>query len=189
MIKLGTRFRVEMQDVFSHRAYFRTVEPDNDFERLRSKSGDPQKRDKDTGERLWVVTVLDGDPEARTAEVKVRIVAPVQPVPPSPPAGSPFPEVEFDGLTVMPWVDGQRCKNRRADDRECRGRVAYSLRATGMGRGGGAPPDGPRSGGGDRPGRAFACRAAFRPSGPGTDEVTGEQTDRGVPAGAGAAVP
>jgi hypothetical protein len=32
----------------------------------------------------------------------------------------------------MPWVDGQRCKNRRADDRECRGRVAYSLRASGM---------------------------------------------------------
>jgi hypothetical protein len=131
-IALGTRFRIGMEEVFAHGAFFRLVEPDNDFERVRAKAGDPQKRDKDTGERLWVVTVLDGDPEARTAEVKVRIAAAVQPVPPSPAPGSPFPQVEFDGLTVMPWVDGQRCKNRRHDDRECRGRVAYSLRATGM---------------------------------------------------------
>lgn len=131
-IGLGTRFGVSMEEVFAHGAFYRTVEPDNDFERMRAKAGDPQKRDKDTGERLWIVTILDGDPEARIAEVKVRIAAPVQPVPPSPATGSPFPQVEFDGLTVLPWVDGQRCKNKRHDDRECRGRVAYSLRATGM---------------------------------------------------------
>ena len=131
-IGMGTRFGVDMAGVFSHGAYFRTIEPDNDFDLVRSKASDPQKRDKDTGERLWTVTVLDGDPEARTAEVKVRIAAPVQPVPPSPAPGSPFPQVEFDGLTVMPWVDGQRCKSRRHDDRECRGRVAFSLRAAGM---------------------------------------------------------
>ncbi len=131
-IGLGTRFRIDMEDVFSHGAYFRLVEPDNDFDLVRSKVADPQKRDKETGERLWVVTVLDGDPEARTAEVKVRIVAPVQPVPPSPAPGMPFPQVEFAGLSMMPWVDGQRCKNKRHDDRECRGRVAYSLRAADM---------------------------------------------------------
>jgi len=73
-IGLGTRFRVAMEDVFTHGAYFRTVEPDNDFDLVRARAADPQKRDKETGERLWVVTVLDGDPEARTAEVKVRIV-------------------------------------------------------------------------------------------------------------------
>ena len=131
-IGLGTRFKVGMEDVFSHGAFFRLVEPDNDFDLVRSKVADPQKRDKETGERLWVVTVLDGDLEARTAEVKVRIVAPVQPVPPSPAPGMPFPQVEFAGLSMMPWVDGQRCKNKRHDDRECRGRVAYSLRATDM---------------------------------------------------------
>jgi hypothetical protein len=131
-IGLGTRFKVGMEEVFSHGAYFRTIEPDNDFDLVRSKASDPQKRDKDSGERLWVVTVLDGDPEARTAEVKVRIAASVQPVTPSPAPGSPFPQVEFDGLSLLPWVDGQRCKNKRHDDRECRGRVAYSLRATGM---------------------------------------------------------
>jgi len=64
--------------------------------------------------------------------VKVRIAAPVQPVPPSPAPGMPFPQVEFAGLSMMPWVDGQRCKTRRADDHECRGRVAYSLRASDM---------------------------------------------------------
>ena len=131
-IGLGTRFNVGMEEVFSHGAYFRTIEPDNDFDLVRSKASDPQKRDKDSGERLWVVTVLDGDPEARTAEVKVRIAASAQPVAPSPAPGAPFPQVEFDGLSLLPWVDGQRCKNKRHDDRECRGRIAYSLRATGI---------------------------------------------------------
>ena len=131
-IGLGTRFGVSMEEVFAHGAFFRNVEPDNDFERMRAKAGDPQKRDKDTGERLWLVTVLDGDPEARTAEVKIRIAAPVQPTPPSPQPGSPFPQVEFDGLSVLPWVDGQRCKNKRGTDPECRGRVAFSLRARAM---------------------------------------------------------
>jgi hypothetical protein len=131
-IQLGTRFPLAMPDAFSHGAFFRTVEPDNDFDLIRAKAADPQKRDKNTGERLWVVIVLDGDPEARTAEVKVRIAAPQQPDAPAPTPGSPFPQVEFADLTVMPWVDGQRCKNRRHDDRECRGRVAYSLRASGM---------------------------------------------------------
>jgi hypothetical protein len=131
-IRLGTRFPLAMQDAFAHGAFFRVVEPDNDFDLVRAKANDPQKRDKDTGERLWVVTVLDGDPEARTAEVKVRIASNERPVPPPPTPGSPFPQVEFANLSVMPWVDGQRCKNRRAEDRECRGRVAYSLRASDM---------------------------------------------------------
>lgn len=131
-IGMGTRFRIEMEDVFSHGAYFRTIEPDNDFDLVRARAADPQKRDKETGERLWVVTVLDGDPEARTAEVKVRLIAPTQPAVPSPAPGMPFPQVEFADLRVMPWVDGQRCKSRRADDHECRGRVAYSLRASDM---------------------------------------------------------
>lgn len=131
-IPIGKRFSVAMEEAFKFGAFYRTVEADNDFDLIRSRAADPQKRDKDTGERLWVVTVLDGDPEARTAEVKVRIASATQPVAPSPALGAPFPEVVFDGVTVLPWVDGQRCKNRRHDDRECRGRVAFSLRASGM---------------------------------------------------------
>jgi hypothetical protein len=45
-IALGTRFTVGMEEVFSHGAYFRTIEPDNDFDLVRSKAADPQKRDK-----------------------------------------------------------------------------------------------------------------------------------------------
>jgi len=43
---------------------------------------DVQARDKDTGERVWVVRVLDADPAARQAEVKVKITGEVQPIPP-----------------------------------------------------------------------------------------------------------
>jgi hypothetical protein len=131
-ISMGTRFRLGMGEVFPAGAYLLGVEPDNDFERARSGSGDAQKRDKDTGERLWLVTVLDADPDARAREVKVRIAAPHQPVPPQAAAGSPFVAVEFDGLTAMPWVDGARCERRKPHERECRGRVAYSLRAASM---------------------------------------------------------
>jgi len=131
-IGMGTRFRVEMAEVFPRGAYLLNIEQDTDFERARSGAGDAQKRDKESGERLWLVTVLDADPEARSREVRVRIAAPHQPVPPQATAGSPFVAVEFDGLTVMPWVDGTRCERRKPHERECRGRVAYSLRAAGM---------------------------------------------------------
>ena len=114
MIGMGTRFGVSMEAVFSHGAYLRLIEPDNDFDLVRSKAAEPQKRDKDTGERLWVVTVLDGDPEARTAEVKVRIASPVQPTAPPAVPGSPFPAVEFDGLSMLPWVDRQRVQDPAA---------------------------------------------------------------------------
>ena len=50
----------------------------------------------------------------------VKIVAEYQPVPPEAPSGMPFRPVEFDGLTVTPYVDDKR------------GRIAYSYRATGM---------------------------------------------------------
>lgn len=111
-------------DVFPNGAYVLGVEPINDYEMVKAGSPDPQQRDDDTGERLWAVRVVDIDPEARsgTAEVKVKIAAPVQPVPPEPMAGTPFRAVEFDGLTVTPWVDQTRERPRQA----------YSLRARSM---------------------------------------------------------
>jgi hypothetical protein len=68
------------------------------------------------------VKVLDADPQARTAELKVKITAPVQPVPPDAVAGTPFRPVEFTGLTVTPWVDSSRSRPR----------VGFALRASGM---------------------------------------------------------
>ena len=80
---------MQFPDVFPHGAFVLGVEPINDFEKVQAGAADPQERDKDTGERMWAVRVLDADPEARagTMEVKVKIAAPVQPVPPAKVAG------------------------------------------------------------------------------------------------------
>jgi hypothetical protein len=67
---------------------------------------------------------MDPDPDARKgqAEVTVKIAADVQPVPPEALPGLPFRPVEFDGLSITPYLD----------ERRTRPRVAYSLRATAM---------------------------------------------------------
>lgn len=116
------RIPVRFDDIFPHGAFVLGVEASNDYERMKSGAADPQERDKDTGERVWTVKVLDADPEARSSEVKIKITAPVQPVPPDPLAGTPFRPVEFEGLTILPWVDtnGSRPK------------LGFALRATGM---------------------------------------------------------
>ena len=116
------RFKIAHGDVFSHGAYLVSdVEPVRDFDK--SQPGAPvQAVDKETGLLMWAVSVLDADPDARkdVKTVTVKIAAPHQPVPPEAMAGMPFRPVEFDGLTVTPYVDDKR------------GRVAYSYRATGM---------------------------------------------------------
>lgn len=127
-----TRIAVEFGEVFPRGALVLGVEPVQDFEKMQAKAADPQERDKETGERVWLVRVIDLDTENQrkgTAEVGVKITAPHQPVPPSPAPGSPLPAVEFVGLTLTPWVDSQKCSGR--SDR-CRSRQAYSLRAASL---------------------------------------------------------
>jgi hypothetical protein len=119
---------VEFGMVFPGGAYAAgMVEKVRDFERSK---GDQvvQQVDKATRLPLWVVEVIDADPEARQRTVKVKIAAQVQPVLPGPVPGSPFTPVEFDGLTATPYVDTGRCQGRG----KCAGRLAYSLRATGV---------------------------------------------------------
>ena len=115
---------VRFEDVFPAGAYVLGVEPINDFETVKAGVGDPQQRDKTTGERLWAVRVLDADPASRKgqAEVAVKIAAPVQPVPPESVGGTPFRPVEFDGLALMPYVDTSKTRPR----------LAFSIRASGM---------------------------------------------------------
>ncbi|MGW3368870.1 plasmid replication, integration and excision activator [Streptosporangium canum] len=91
-------------------------------------------RDKATGELMWSVPVMDADPTVKAAakSVAVKIISPVEPViPPVPPAlavaGVSFVPVEFDGLMVVPWVNGSN-------------RMAYSFKARGLR--GAALPDG-----------------------------------------------
>ena len=121
---IQNKFPVAMGDVFPHGAFIVSeVEPVRDFDQ--SAPGRPvQQNDKESGLPVWSVSVLDADPEARRSDktVTVKIAATHQPVPPEAAAGLPFRPVEFDGLTVTPYVQ----------ENGSRPRVAYSFRAAGM---------------------------------------------------------
>jgi hypothetical protein len=116
---INGRFRVSMEDVFPHGAYVVSeVEQVRDFDKS-TRERPVQQLDKESGLPVWSVSVLDADPLARKTEktLTIKIAAPHQPVPPEAAAGMPFPAVEFDGLTVTPYLDDKR------------NRVAYSFRA------------------------------------------------------------
>src|SRR4051794_41719744 len=97
---------------FPHGCLFLGVEPATDFEKR--GQGDDQLRDKETGERVWLVKVLDLDEAAgkfgASKEVKVKVAAPVQPVPPASMIPGYPRAVEFTGVTLTPDVDAPRCK-------------------------------------------------------------------------------
>ena len=127
MAQLGP-FPVEFGAVFPSGAFAAGgVEKVRDFDK---SSGDRvvQQADKVTGLPLWVVEVIDADPEARQRMVKVKVAAQYQPVLPDPAPGSPFTAVEFEGMTAMPYVDSGRCQGKG----KCAARQAYSLKATGV---------------------------------------------------------
>ncbi|HEX2298463.1 MAG TPA: plasmid replication, integration and excision activator [Pseudonocardiaceae bacterium] len=119
---INGRFRVSMADVFPAGAFVvGEVEAVRDFDKSTAERF-VQAKDKESGELVWSVPVLDADEAAPKGAktVVVKISAAVQPVPPEAVAGLPFRPVEFDGLTVTPYVDDKR------------NRVAYSLRARAM---------------------------------------------------------
>ena len=121
-------FPVEFGAVFPSGAFAAGgVEKVRDFDK---SSGDRvvQQTDKVSGLPLWVVEVIDADPEARQRTVKVKVAAEYQPVLPSPVPGSPFTAVEFEGMTAMPYVDTGRCQGKG----KCAARQAFSLKATGV---------------------------------------------------------
>lgn len=121
---------VDFGKVFPGGAYAAgMVEKVRDFARSR-KDEVIQQVDKETGLPLWVVEVIDAQEDARQRTVKVKIAAQVQPVLPSPVPGSPFTPVEFEGMTVVPYVDASRCQAKETG--RCGARVAYSLKATGV---------------------------------------------------------
>ena len=119
---------VEFGTVFPDGAYAAgKFEMVRDFDR---SQGDRvvQQTDKVSGLPLWVVEVIDADPEARQRTVKVKVAAQVQPVLPPTAPGSPFTAVEFEGLTVTPYADTSRCQGQG----KCAARQGYSLKATGV---------------------------------------------------------
>jgi len=131
MAFLGS-FPVEFGAVFPSGAYaaggFDMV---RDFEKSQGELV-IQQADKATGLPLWVIEVIDADPEARQRTVKVKVAATYQPVLPDAPAGSPFTPVEFEGMQATPYVDSSRCQGNGDGKHKCRARQAYSLKATGV---------------------------------------------------------
>ena len=114
---------MRFDDVFPHGCYMvGEVEPQRDFDRS-TRDQAVQAVDRDTGVLVWAVDVIDGDLGIRDRLVRVKLLAPVQPVPPEEAPGVPFRPVEFDGLTATPYV---------ATTASGRGRLAWSFRATGM---------------------------------------------------------
>jgi hypothetical protein len=118
MIKNGARFTVSMAQAFPAGCCLvpdSIAEAQDYDERTRTRS---PSVDKVTGKRVFQVRVSDLDPElaGRPREVVVKVLADRPPVPPS---GAYFEAVEFENLTVTPYVTDK-------------GRMAWSLRATGL---------------------------------------------------------
>ena len=121
-------FPVEFGTVFPSGVYAAGgVEMLRDFEKSKADRV-VQQVDKITGLPLWVIEVINGDPEARQRTVKIKVASQVQPVLPPQPPGSPFTAVEFEGMTATPYVDSGRCQGKG----KCAARQAYSLKATGV---------------------------------------------------------
>ena len=102
------RINVRHEDVFTQPVLLLSVDSVEDFDKKRAGVEDPQDRDKQTGMRLWSASVLDPTAPQGRRELKVKIPADVQPVPPH---GLMAP-VEFDGLQVIPYLDSNRAKPR-----------------------------------------------------------------------------
>jgi len=116
-------FKVEFGDMFPFgAAVVGEVQAQADFD-ASTKDRPVQARDKESGLPVWVVDIMDFDPEARERQFRVKIAAPVQPVPPSVIEGAPVRPVVLEGLSVQPYL---------RDVGNGRQRIAYSLRASGM---------------------------------------------------------
>ena len=129
MVPNSIKIPVPFEYVFPNGALFLGVDKLVDFDRLSQE--DNQARDEH-GVRVWVVKVMDLDPDAgkygRSTEVKVKIAAPAAPVPPASGVPGYPPVVAFTDLTVTPYNDSTGCKGERRPHK-CRARLAWSIRA------------------------------------------------------------
>jgi hypothetical protein len=136
MVPFGLKVPVDSGVVFPKGALFLGIEPATDFE-ARGRVADDQARDPETGLRLWFARVGDleeRDPNAKIwvpTESKIRIASAERPTPPPATVPGLPPVVAFTGLLLVPYVDSARCGPGNREVR-CRGRLAYSLRASGM---------------------------------------------------------
>ncbi|OUC97405.1 plasmid replication, integration and excision activator [Streptosporangium minutum] len=113
---------ISFDQVFPHGCYIvGEVEQVKDFD-ASTNGRTVYAKDKTTGEPVWQVAVMDADPTVKAGQktVAVKILSTVQPVPPASLPGLPFVPVEFEAMTVTPYV-GQNT-----------GRLAWSIRARAM---------------------------------------------------------
>ena len=107
MISAGCRFPVSMAQVFPDGCYLvpGSISEAQDYDE-KTKTRSPAK-DKVTGTRVFQCRVVDMDPEleGRSRETVVKILTDYQPVPPG---RAPFELVEFERLTVTPYVNDKR---------------------------------------------------------------------------------
>lgn len=96
------------------------VQPVRDYDKS-TRERIVQAVDPETGQPLWSVEVVDGDPEAKKSNrtMSVKITAKVQPVLPEALSGLPFTPVEFDKLTATAYIEENGDFSK----------VAWSLRA------------------------------------------------------------
>ncbi|GLY51886.1 hypothetical protein [Lentzea sp. NBRC 102530] len=133
----GSRFPAGHDFVFPRGALVMGVEPVLKFQSAEERAkGLPaeQEKDKETGQLVWSVLVIDQAAERKAdAAVTVKISAPHQPVPPEAIPGTDIRPAMFEGLTVTPWIDDKGCRGGHVGERHrCRAKLGYSLRATGM---------------------------------------------------------
>ena len=112
------RINVRHEDIFTQPILILSVDPVEDFDKRKAGNVDPQELDKQTGQRLWAVSLLDPTAQQGRREIKVKIAADVSPVPP----GGVMAPAEFEGLQVIPYMDSNRAKPR----------VAIAYRAAGF---------------------------------------------------------
>lgn len=125
-VKGGYRFPIRFGDAFPMGVVMGAdpVQAVTDFEK-KGKGGDDQSRDKQAPDlREWAVRVHDLDEGlvGKSREIVVKMSAPVQPVPPV----SAFQQVEFENLTVTPWLEEKLVGGRT------RSVLRFSYRATGF---------------------------------------------------------
>jgi hypothetical protein len=116
---------VKHHEVFPHGAWaIGDPAQVEDYEKKKNGEADYFLRDKETGKKVFGQRVLDADPEARKgqAEITVKIISDELPVLPPPVPGLPFRPIEFEGLSLTPYVD----QNGRLP------RLSYSISATGI---------------------------------------------------------
>ncbi len=117
-------FKLDCDEQFPHGLFAVAADAQIDFDKAQAQVPDAQARDKESGERIWVVRVIDNDPDSKSSEFKVKVIAPHCPTLPDPIPGTNFRPVTFKNLMVTPYVE------ERANGRS---RVAYSFKATSIG--------------------------------------------------------